>query len=575
MKKMHLIVYSIIAILYATSAKAQNIKFNGKHTLVTYRKDSDQSLDFTVKYIKDTTDRVVTNISITAVQDGSAQPAFKMDPNPYKLSFGKNYPTSYVFKITLLSDTTITLPCIIKLMIRIDGSSTKLDSCNIIYQPFTELPKTVEGNLIKSNDDLKADINTLKTQIMNGDTSQTYIGKFVIRPDAAIVPAGDIGKKIKSIPILMAKMAEAIKDTRNIIRSFGKNIGPSVNIKGKDPNKPAITVSRKAIDSVILTIREGEIEFIKVKLRDTANYFTNMYAPISLLNIEKRFKDKLYSPLDGSYIFLKEAINFEVEKRFNYFPSNRTLFLTNNSEHPKKEVKVFANNGLNTFVDLRVFTDLLGVLDNKPNGLLQVEGKSRLYLHRSNIFNRFMYAFYGFEPYLGVSKFDTKYDTVKISNVKDTINRMALFQRSFLKVGLKLNVFRWDFRPANSFYFNLGYQFNAGSIAVRNSKNLADSVVSTAILNTPYLESGLNGNVGANFGFEGEVKLMFQQLNKNKYFSNSGYNTVMNFSVTGFFYPATKSKDRFFIRFSDNLNYRDRREDFYQLQFGYSLNVKL
>lgn len=562
---------TFIAIVYATTLKAQDIKFPAKKTATYYRKADDQVINIPVNYTWKVGDQPLYNISVEAVQEGDKKIAFKSEPK--LLSFGKDYSASQQLKITLLKDTEATVPCLIKLTLKRD---TILDTFNIFYQPASDLPKTTEGKLLKSNEDIKADFNTLRAQILDGDTSRTYIGKFVIPPIAHVIPAGGY---IRSKPELDKLLTAAETNTANISRETAKNREKTAFLKTTIPAqangaKPEIAVSEKEIDSVVVTIKEGEIEFLKVKLTDNS-YFINTQAPISLLNIEKRFDDKLFNPVDKSYIFLKDALNFNTDKRFNFFPSDGTFYLTNNLEHPKREVKVFANNGLNSFIDFRVFTDLLGALDNQPNGLLQIEARSKIYLHRSNVFNRFMYIFYGLEPYLGISKFDTKYDTIKIANTKDTINRMNLFQRSFIKVGLKLNVFRWDFRPSNSLYFNLGYQFNAGNISVRDSKNKADSIVATGILNTPYIELGLSSMRLNNFGFEGEVKYMFQQLNKNKYFTNSGYNRLMNFSVTAFYYPGTKPKDRFFVRFSDYLNYSDRREDFYQLQFGYSLNLKL
>jgi hypothetical protein len=49
----------------------------------------------------------------------------------------------------------------------------------------------------------------------------------------------------------------------------------------------------------------------------------------------------------------------------------------------------------------------------------------------------------------------------------------------------------------------------------------------------------------------------------------------MSISTTMFFYTAIKSQDKFFVRFTNYLNFNDRSDDFYQLQFGYSLNLNL
>lgn len=308
---------------------------------------------------------------------------------------------------------------------------------------------------------------------------------------------------------------------------------------------------------------------------DGSNY-VNIDAPIQILDIASRFDDKLTNSVDGSYIFVKDAVDFIVNQRFNYFPSDGTYFLTNNAKHPVKELKVYANAGLNSFVDFRAFTDLFGALNNQANGLLQIEAKSKIYVHRKNIRNHFMYVFYGLEPYFGMSKFDSKFDTVKIADTKTDINRMNLFQRSFFNVGIKLNIFRWDFRPANTLYFNYGYQYNATNITyVNKATSKTDSITGSGTFHTQYFELGLTSKRLNNFGFDGSAKFLFQQLNENSLYANSGFNRLMNFNVTTYYYPGTNPKNCFFVRFSNYLNFSERKDDFYQLQFGYSLNLKL
>ena len=110
---------------------------------------------------------------------------------------------------------------------------------------------------------------------------------------------------------------------------------------------------------------------------------------------------------------------------------------------------------------------------------------------------------------------------------------------------------------------------------MRDAANLKDSIITKGTLHSPYFEFAISSKRLNNFGFDGDVKYIFQKLNENKYFTNTDYNHLLNFSVTMFFYPGTKPKDKFFVRFSNYLNFNDRTEDFYQLQFGYSLNLKL
>lgn len=587
MKITRLITCILIGILASNMLRAQvteekpDIQFSDKKPSVIYQKNkTQQDLDLAIKYTKKDSDNISINVSIKISYIGIDSTSATINPNPYKLTFGKNYPDTYNLKVNFSGDTSLTLPGLVRLEIIDEKNKDVLSTHEIFYQASKDSPIDAEEKLLKSYEEIKSNLNTLRAQILDGDTSRTYIGKLIIRDTVHVVPYNV--KNLKDKPALdkKIKMASFLKNALGYNSYTIVNNNPVKNKNNSNSSNQTqekidtVNVITKPIDTVTVKIVDGAIEFLKVKLTD-GNYYINLKSPISLLNIERRFEDKLTNPYDKSYIFLKDALNFAADSRFNYFPSNGTFYLHNTKKAPNKEVKVFANNGLNSFIDLRVFTDLLGTLDNQPNGLLQIEAKSKVNLHKLNLPNTFMYIFHGLEPYFGISKFDSQYDTVKIVNTSQSVNRMDLFQRSFVNVGVKLNMFRWDFRPSNSLYLNGGYQFNSSNIAVRDSANLVDSIIAKSIFHTPYFEVGISSKRLNNFGFEGEVKYMFQKLNDNKYFTSNGYNHLMNFSVTMFYFPGTKPKDKFFVRFSNYLNFKDRKEDFYQLQFGYSLNLKL
>ncbi len=487
----------------------------------------------------------VATIKVVATQENSRKAVFLMPD--LMLTVGKGFPDNYPVTVKLLPDSTENVIDHVRLdlyWVKSTGDSL-LSHHDIYYQEFD--PQHQERQFLRSTADIRNDINSLKAQLLDGDTSRTYIGKFIIKKSATIIPKG-------------REVAGLVRDSI---------------MKGEFQDNPSKKEKSKNIHNVVINVSEGLIDYIKVTM-DDGSYFTNVDAPIHILGIQKRFDDELVNLASGEYILLRSAVDFISEKRFNFFPSSGTYHLNNNEKTPLNEYKVYANAGLNSFVDVRVFTDLLGTLDNQPNGLLQIEAKSKIFLHRENLQNKFMYMFYGLEPSINISKLDSKYDTIKLQDqLQKTINRMDLLQRSFLSVGMKLNMYRWDFRPSNSIYFNGGYVFHTGNISVRNAANSKDSIITKGTLHSPYFEFGLSSKRLNNFGFDGDIRYLLQKLNENKYFTNTGYNTLMNFAVTMFFYPGSKPKDKFFVRFSNFLNFDDRTEDFYQLQFGYSLNVKL
>jgi|GEM_PF-1434770 len=565
--------FVLLPLALKAQGTAPKLKFKGKNPLVVYQTDKEQEIPVEIEYELSGRDSTAYHIVVEVTQSNTDKDVFS--PKTRKMTFGAGYDPVQTLKIKLSADTSLTLPCMLKVTMKFDGTNREIGAGKeIFYQPSSDVSKTIENKLIKSADDLKSDLSTLRAQLLDGDTSRTYIGKLVINGKATVLENRfntDFKSKIQldeSINKARLSKLHNLLITDTITKTKYLSIPVKSGVNKSDPDNYA---KLKDIDSVVVKITEGMIEYIRVELNDNSYYINN--SPVSLLTIEKHFDQKLENPQDGSFIFLKDAINFVSEKRFNFFPSDAVLYLNNGKVHPIKEVKVFANNGLNSFVDFRVFTDLLGAINNQANGLLQIEAKSKIYLHRYA--RGFIYPFYALEPYFGLSKFDSKYDTIKITQPNQPVKRMEFFQRSFLNVGLKLNLLRMDFRPSNSFYINAGYQFNATNLSVRDSKNEKDSIETIGMLHTPYFEAGLSSTRLSNFGFDGSAKFMLQHLNASNYYPNSGYSRLMNFAVTLFYYPGTKPKDKFFVRFSNYLNFDDRRQDFYQLQFGYSLNLKL
>jgi hypothetical protein len=538
-------------------AYAQQITFDEQTTKTFYRFSERQTAKVGISYNDKPGDTTRYDGELVIEPVGSAKRYYSEENNAFKFMFGPGYSAKQTFDIHWLPDTSIKEPYAIRLSIKVGG--VKLPVEQYLYYLPQEVHKTDEAKIIKSNEALKADLNSLRLQLLNGDTSLTYIGKLILKKSATAIPseAGDEIKMLKSFKILAG------------LDSIEVNV-PTGDISDK-ANRFAY--HRKEIDSVVMKISEGLIEHIDVKMKD-GSYYTNLRAPLPLLNLQDRSNDKLQGD-DDKFIFVGEVFNFKADQRFNYIPSDGHVYLTNNVTKPKTEQKLYANNGLNSFVDLRIFTDLLGALDNQPNGLLQVEGKSKIYLHRKNIPNTFMYLFHGMEPFIGISKLDSKYDTVKLNSVDRSLNRMDLYQRSFLKVGLKLNIYRWDFRPSNSLHLNGGYQFNAGNIAIRDVANKVDSVIAKGTFHTPFFEIGILSKRVNGFGFEGGARYLFQRINKNKHFSNSGYQHLMDFGVTAFYFVGKQGRDKFFVRYSNTLNFTEREQDFYQLQFGYSLSLKI
>ena len=325
------------------------------------------------------------------------------------------------------------------------------------------------------------------------------------------------------------------------------------------------------IDSVAVAINEGVIEHIRVFTKG-GKTFSNTSSPIPLITIEKRFNDKLYDSRDGSFIFLKDAVYFEANRRFNYFPENSELKLKNTFKEDGTIVtgseRLIAENGINSLVNLQVYSDLLGVFGNEANGIIQFEANSKFYLHRGSYNNKYIYKpFDAIEPFFHFSRIDSKFDTITVSGGKE-VNRIELFRRYTYAVGLDVNLLRADFRPHNSFEIKLGYMYSSSNLNVEENKL-------TAGLHTPYGELALKSKKLNNFALDIRARYLLQKMNPNEYISNDEWNQLVSFRAGISYFPNKKKSDKIFLRFINYLNLSDRKEDFSLLQLGFSKTISL
>lgn len=408
----------------------------------------------------------------------------------------------------------------------------------------------------------KKDIDELKELLKKMESSsETEIGTFYIQAFALVFPGSvdidyDIVKTYK----------DDILDKINIKKDFKQSL------KATDSDVTSLPVKPKAlsIDSVRIALNEGVIEYLKVYLSDESYYF-NTNAPIQILTIDKRFKDKLINPSNGSYIFLKDVLLFDARRRFNYFPDTQEITLKNQKDSlgniiQKGSKTLFASNGINSLVNLQIYSDLLGVFGNKPNGLLQFEANSKLFLHRGNYCNKYIFKpFDAIEPYFHFSRIDSQFDSLIVSSEKE-VNRLELFRRYTYATGLDANLVRADWRPSNSFECKIGYMYSSSDLTIGSEKV-------SFILHTPYTEVVLRNKKLDNFGVDLRFRYLFQKMNPNKFIDNDEWNQLISFRASVSYFPNQSKPDKVFVRFINYINYSDRREDFALLQVGYNKSI--
>ncbi|MFL9835428.1 hypothetical protein [Chryseobacterium terrae] len=422
-------------------------------------------------------------------------------------------------------------------------------------------------------------ISTIKKLISEENSDSTEIGFFHIRNYAIIFKNRFPIDQINDFSIIRESIDNQIKN-KNLYTKVNVTAGKDLisvcekRINGEKVNDTMV-FARKGdefkldigyIDSVAVAINEGVIEHLRVFTKG-GNTFSNTDSPIPLITIEKRFNDKLYNPRDNSFIFLKDAIYFEANRRFNYFPEDDELKVKNtfNSDGTITlgSKKLLANNSLNSLVNLQVYSDLLALFGNEANGLMQFEANSKFYLHRGTYRNKYIFMpFDAIEPFFHFSRIDSKFDTIAISSAQE-VNRLELFRRYTYAVGVDANIMRADFRPNNSFEIKLGYFYSSSNL------NIGDNKTSIALHN-PYAELVLKSRKLNNFSLDLRARFMFQKMNPNAYIDNDEWNQLVSFRAGICYFPNKKKADKIFLRFINYLNLSNRKEDFSLLQLGFS-----
>jgi hypothetical protein len=447
-----------------------------------------------------------------------------------------------------------------------------------VVKDFDTTSKLVIGDSIKKSnkDELLYKIKKIIDE-KNSDT--TKIGFFYIRDYAIIFK--------NHFPINIAEEYLSSRELIDNLIKVNKKLYSKVNVtanediagtyrkkvNGKCTDIPVPFAKKDAnftldigyIDSVAVAINEGVIDHLRVYTKGGNTFSSN--SPVPLITLEKRFNDKLYNPRDNSFIFLKDAIYFEADRRFNYFPEDNELKLKNkfntDGTITTDSKMLVANNNLNSLVNLQVYSDLLAIFGNEANGLLQFEANSKFYLHRGTYRNTYVFTpLDAIEPFFHFSRIDSKFDTIKLSSVNE-INRLELFRRYTYAVGLDANLFKFNWRPHNSLEFKAGYIYSSSNL------NIADNKVVIG-LHTPYAELALKSDKLNNFSLDLRARYLFQKMNPNMYIENDEWNNLISFRASISYFPNKNKKDKIFLRFVNYLNLSDRTQDFSLLQLGFS-----
>ncbi len=413
-----------------------------------------------------------------------------------------------------------------------------------------------------------SEINEIFGAVLNND-SESHLGDFWFPKDKQEIP--------------LVKRQNLITGKRKL---FGKR-------------QTKLIYKSLLFNKIEIEINEGSLIDIKVFLKDKKgnNYLFENRLPISLLRytlnahnffLKNESTQTLFGKDDykGYRLRLSDVLRYSSKPGRNFIPDNQSLSFPILNDTNKKSNTNASNiyelrqsTALENVIDLRAYTDFLGLFGETSNGIAQFEGQAEFFINPFRIFkDNPIYIFKKIRPYVAYSRLDEEnqfLETVMINN-SDSLslkNRLDHLQRSSLDLGVTTDVISLRFTKEMPFEFQL-----FGALRYQVARVRPDSI------NTfNYKTLGIGG--GVNLEFKRFDNFDLRLASEFTYYNQNSFNDISNFVDSGEFwvwrneaelsyFPSSSPKNAIFLRlrvFSDADSEID--SSFFQFQFGYKFSV--
>lgn len=367
--------------------------------------------------------------------------------------------------------------------------------------------------------------------------------------------------------------------------------------------------------SIQIELREGGIVDARLVLHSVDGKFEFYFegtAPVSILHYARKaskrsfLKYSHYVSLDGKGVYNENALkrllvrytdvlDYHPNAGSNYVPDDVSYkfpsdITTEANETGRRSYQVINDNHLQHVLDLRAYTDLLGLFGDQDNGLFQIEGKADFFIHPFNFPRTGLYYLKKVSPYVRYSRFDEESDFVAAKEGETVTNddgtmtteyllsdrKLRLLERSNLEMGLDFNLinFRW-FKESplwTSIYFPLSYNVTK----VRTDLTTEDNDANYKTLGFGFganLEIRRFNNFGLNLGYELKGHSFIGDYSEFG-IEEPGYLKTQAVKAEIFYYPGVDRSNSIFLRMKSVRDIGSGGGDtFFQLQVGYRFTV--
>lgn len=381
------------------------------------------------------------------------------------------------------------------------------------------------------------------------------------------------------------ELEEEVKDLKNQLAELKEGSDQQIGvIRYKNVKDNKVTIYQKPtltenpnlnttaeIDSTEIEIRDGFIRELRVFTNK--GRFTNR-SPIPLFRFTERYKYEIDSdPPFSNYIVLGEVLSYDPALGNNYTPDNVKITLKHNGKEEKH--RLTTNEGLANYIDYRIYSDFLGLMDEDTNGIVNFEASACIPLMPSNYGNTNIYFFKALRPLIRYSRFDKEDRVITPESIGEPVtsyrinNKLDLLQRSFVNAGLTLDLFTYD--PQKSLILiNIPFKisFNLTEVQLLEKDNITSTNYGSGI----ELKVSRTNNFGMTmYGYVMEVR---HHHSENKNLERINPYTIYNVGSEMFFYNSKQKSSAVFLRFNYTSKFTTSH-NFFQLQIGYKSSLGL
>ncbi|CAN5185958.1 hypothetical protein BH09BAC1_BH09BAC1_04750 [soil metagenome] len=327
---------------------------------------------------------------------------------------------------------------------------------------------------------------------------------------------------------------------------------------GKSANPKYTNVGSVTIEKVYFQILEGYILNIEITAKTDDGIkvkFTNKRAPIALTYERINAGYDYLGNGNGLYLLLKDFIS--IDTKGSYVSDDDEFELTpENNEHD-----LIKASGINSVLDIRLYTDALALFGEESNGLVQTDIYFKQSLHRTNLRNTGAFLFNKIKFNLTASKFDSK------QGVVDSIDfsRSLLLQKNWLTTDLALTAFScWAGKKSlSTFYIDFGGHVDISkTVAAQDTIN----VTSVGLFADAILDLKISKNIGSSV-------MIRSLIHWSPEVENSGCRFFVRPQFSIYWNPLGNPSSRLFARAIYTAQVDDIENHYLQVQLGYTLQL--